>query len=94
MNQFEIPHAFIDQDGFTLFDASVVWKSETGGLTIGLHGKNLFDEEYRVAGYNFLAQNQDGSFIDPLTSTLGTTGVATSFYGPPRQIFATVELSF
>ncbi|NRA31053.1 MAG: TonB-dependent receptor [Parvularculaceae bacterium] len=94
VNQFEIPNAFIDQDGFTLFDASVVWKSETGGLTIGLHGKNLFDEEYRVAGYNFLAQNQDGSFIDPLTSTLGTTGVATSFYGPPRQIFATVELSF
>ncbi|NNU16150.1 TonB-dependent receptor [Parvularcula sp. ZS-1/3] len=94
VNQFEIPNAFIDQDEYALVDASLVWQREDGGLTIGLHGKNLLDKEYRVAGYNFLAQNQDGSFIDPLTSTLGTTGVATSFYGPPRQVFATVELSF
>ncbi|MEM0928970.1 MAG: TonB-dependent receptor [Pseudomonadota bacterium] len=94
VNQFEIPNAFIDQDGYTLFDASIVWKSSDRRFTVGVHGKNLTDEEYRVAGYSFLAQNQDGSFIEPLTPTLGTTGIATSFYGPPRQIFATVEVNF
>ncbi|MEE4208611.1 MAG: TonB-dependent receptor [Parvularcula sp.] len=94
VNQFEIPNAFIDQDGFTLFDASLVWTSPDGRYQLGFHGKNLTDEEYRVSGYNFLAQNQAGEFLQPLTPALGTTGVATSFYGPPRQVFATLEVSF
>jgi iron complex outermembrane receptor protein len=95
VNQFEIPNAFIDQDGFTLFDASLVWNSSDGRVQVGLHGKNLTDKEYRVAGYNFLAQGQDGSFTDPLRpASIGLTGVATSFYGPPRQVFGTVEVRF
>jgi iron complex outermembrane receptor protein len=94
VNQFEIPNAFIDQDGYTLFDASLVWNSADGRYQLGLHGKNLTDEEYRVSGYNFLAQNQGGEFLEPLTPTLGTTGVATAFYGAPRQVFATFEVNF
>jgi iron complex outermembrane receptor protein len=95
VNQFEIPNAFIDQDGYTLFDASLVWNSADGRYQLGLHGKNLGDEEYRVAGYNFLAQNQDGSFAQPLQpASIGLTGVATSFYGPPRQVFASFQVRF
>ncbi|MEM1380500.1 MAG: TonB-dependent receptor [Pseudomonadota bacterium] len=94
VNQFEVPNALIDQDAYALFDASLVWTRADGLLTVGLHGKNLFDEEYRVAGYNFLAQNPDGSFVEPLTSSLGLEGIATTFYGPPRQVFGTIELRF
>ncbi len=93
-NQFEVPNAFLDQGGYTLFDASLVWNSDDGRLQIGLHGKNLTDKEYRVAGYNFLAQNQDGSFVTPITPTLGVEGVQTAFYGAPRTVTATVQVEF
>ncbi len=54
--QFETPSPFLDQNGYALFDASLVWKSN-GGVTIGLHGKNLTDKEYRTSGYQFLNVN-------------------------------------
>ena len=94
VNQFEVPNELIDQEAYTLFDASLLWTSGDGNLTVGLHGKNLTDEEYRVAGYNFLAQNADGSLVQPTTPTLGLEGIATAFYGPPRQVFATVNVKF
>ncbi|GGY49848.1 TonB-dependent receptor [Parvularcula lutaonensis] len=94
VNQFEVPNPLIDQEAYTLFDASIVWTNADGKFSLGLHGKNLTDEEYRVAGYNFLAQNPDGSIVQPLTSTLGLEGIATTFYGPPRQVFATAEIRF
>ncbi len=93
-NQFEVPNPLLDQSGYGLFDASLVWTSEDGGLQIGIHGRNLFDREYRVAGYNFLAQNQDGSFVTPLTSTLGLEGIVTAFYGPPRTVTGTIQVQF
>ena len=94
-NQFEIPNEFLDQDAYTLFDASLVWRSNDGRYTVGIHGTNLTNTEYRVSGYNFLAQNQDGSFVEPLqAASIGVTGVATSFYGPPRQVFGAVEVRF
>ena len=51
--QFETPSPFLDQNGYTLVDANLVWKSN-GGVTIGLHGKNLTDKEYRTSGYHCL----------------------------------------
>ena len=91
---FEVPTPILDQGGYGLFDASLVWNSEDGRLQIGVHGKNLFDREYRVAGYNFLAQNLDGSFVEPLTPTLGLEGTLTAFFGPPRTVTATVQVQF
>ncbi len=91
---FEVPNAFLDQGGYGLVDASLVWTSDDGRFQIGVHGKNLFDREYRVAGYNFIAQNQDGSFIQPLTPTLGREGVLTAFYGPPRTVTGTIQVQF
>ncbi len=93
-NIFEVPNPLLDQNGYGLVDASLVWTSEDGRLQIGVHGKNLFDREYRVAGYNFLAQNLDGSFVTPLTSTLGVEGVETAFFGPPRTVTGTVQVQF
>ena len=93
-SQFEVPNPLIDQAGYGLFDASLVWTSEDGRLQIGVHGKNILDREYKVAGYNFIAQNPDGSFVTPLTPTLGVEGVLTAFYGPPRTVVGTVEVQF
>ncbi|MEM1263813.1 MAG: TonB-dependent receptor [Pseudomonadota bacterium] len=79
-SQFEAPNEFLDQGSFTLWDASVVWQDDDGKWLVGLHGKNLADEEYKVAGYFF--------------PTLGLEGNITAFYGNPRVVTATVEYRF
>ncbi|MEM9300708.1 MAG: TonB-dependent receptor [Pseudomonadota bacterium] len=79
-SQFETPNPFLDQDTFTLWDLSLVWQDDSGQWTAGIHGKNLTDEEYKVAGYFF--------------PTLGLEGTVTTFYGNPRQVTATVEYRF
>jgi len=89
-NIFEVPNAVLDQGGYGLFDASLVWNSEDGQLQIGIHGKNLFNKEYRVAGYDFVAENPDGTF----TPQLGTEGTLTAFFGNPRTVTATVQVTF
>ncbi len=70
-SQFEIPNEFLDQESYTLWDLSVVWTSDEGNWQVGLHGKNLTDERYKIAGYYF--------------PTLGLEGNITAFYGNPRQ---------
>ncbi|MEO0817862.1 MAG: TonB-dependent receptor [Pseudomonadota bacterium] len=89
-SQFETPNPFLDQDAFTLWDASVRWEAASGNWGINLTGKNLTDERYIVAGYNFVAINPDGSF----TPTLGQEGTLTAFYGDPRTVTVGVDFSF
>jgi len=67
---FEIATPLLDQDAYTLIDASIVWNSPNEHFTVGLHGKNLTDEEYRVGGYSFPG------------ATFGNS--INGFYGPPR----------
>lgn len=79
----------IDQEGFVLFNAGLSWTGDDGRLSIGVHGTNLLDKEYIVAGYDFVtAQPAFGN------NPLGLTGVLTSFYGNPRQVFGTVKVAF
>ena len=81
-SQFETPTVELDQSAFTLLDLSLVWEDDDGHWRAGLHGKNLTDEEYKVAGYYFPAP------------TLGLEGSVTAFYGNPRTITGTVEYRF
>jgi iron complex outermembrane receptor protein len=67
---FEIATPLLDQDAYTLVDASVVWSSPSQHFTVGLHGKNLTNEEYRVGGYSFPG------------ATFGNS--INGYYGPPR----------
>ena len=90
-SQFEVPNRFLDQDGFVLVDASIVYTSDSGLYSIGVHGKNLFDKEYIVAGYNFVAGGVGGA---PFVSTLGREGTLTGFYGDPRRVFVTAQVNF
>jgi iron complex outermembrane recepter protein len=85
-SQFERPNPMLDQDGYTLWNASVLWNSSDGRWQAGVHGRNLTDERYKVSGYNFI--NPDG------TPNLGLEGTLTAFYGDPRTVTATVAFRY
>lgn len=90
-SQFEVPNPFLDQDGFVLVDASIVYTSDDGRYSLGVHGKNLFDKEYIVAGYNFVAGGVGGA---PFIPTLGREGTLTGFFGDPRRVYVTAQVNF
>ncbi|MDG5750104.1 TonB-dependent receptor [Qipengyuania sp. XHP0211] len=81
-SQFELPGP-LDQDAYTLVDASIVYTADSDRWSIGVHGKNLFDKRYIVAGYDFVTG-----------SVLGLEGNLTGFYGDPRRVFVTGEFKF
>jgi iron complex outermembrane receptor protein len=97
--QFELRSPGLDQPGFALWDANIVWRSAGNRFELGLHGKNLANKKYIIGGYNFLAQNPfTGDYIlgaggNPVP-TLGKTGVLTGYYGNPRQIFLSAAVNF
>jgi iron complex outermembrane receptor protein len=101
--QFEIRTPEIDQKGFALLDASIVYELPGDHWTMALHGKNLTNTKYKTSGYNFMFQNPyTGEFIGNgigagfplgqpgLDPALGREGILTAFYGNPRQIIFTV----
>jgi len=97
--QFEIPNPYIDQKGFAMLDASVVYTAPDDRWSIGLFGKNLTDKEYKTSGYTFINVNPTtgvpvigGNGLP--TSALGTEGTLTAFYGNPRQVFVTGTVKF
>ncbi|RRQ51216.1 TonB-dependent receptor [Sphingorhabdus wooponensis] len=97
--QFEIPNPYIDQSGYALVDASLVYTAPDDRWSIGLYGKNLLDKEYKTSGYSFIAGNATtgvpiiGGNGLPVAS-LGREGTLTAFYGNPRQLFVTAGVKF
>ncbi|WP_084399004.1 TonB-dependent receptor [Henriciella aquimarina] len=89
-SQFEAPNPYLDQEAFTLWDASIRWETADGRWGFSVNGKNLTDEEYIVAGYNFVNINQDSTF----TPTLGLEGTLTAFYGDPRTVTFGVDYKY
>lgn len=79
-SMFEFPNPILDQSSYTLVDMSFVWTDPSARYTLGLYGKNLTDEEYRVGGYNFPGALFNNSII--------------GYYGPPRTITAALKVSF
>jgi iron complex outermembrane recepter protein len=77
---FEFASPVLDQQAYTLYNASVTWTSDNDRFRLGLHGHNLGDEEYRVGGYNFPGALFGNSII--------------GFYGPPQTVTASVEVRF
>lgn len=98
--QFEIAIPGLDQGGFALWDANLVWRAPGSRWTLGLHGKNLTDKRYILGGYNFYNQNPfTGQFILPngqpgFSSAVGLEGTLTAFYGNPRQVFISAGMNF
>ncbi len=78
--QFEVPNLLLDEDGYTLVDAAVVWTSADQRFQVSAVGRNLADERYRIGGYNFPG------------ALFGNSVVA--FYGPPRTFTVSAEIRF
>ncbi|MEM7492664.1 MAG: TonB-dependent receptor [Pseudomonadota bacterium] len=85
-SQFETPNPFLDQEAYTTVDAGIQWETEGGSWVFSVNGKNLTDEEYIVAGYNFVTLGSDLSGNTTFTPTLGLEGTLTAFYGNPRTV--------
>jgi iron complex outermembrane recepter protein len=97
-NQFEVPSPFLDQPGYALWDASLVWTDESDRYSFGIHAKNITDKQYITSGYQFLLTAPDGTPLrtaaGALRPSLGREGIVTAFYGNPRQVFATFGVKF
>jgi iron complex outermembrane receptor protein len=97
--QFETPSPFLDQPGYMLLDASLVWTSPDDRFSVGLHGKNLTDKQYITSGYQFLSVNPvtgvpNLNGAGNVIPSLGREGVVTAFYGNPRQVFLSLGVKF
>jgi iron complex outermembrane receptor protein len=97
--QFETPSPYLDQPGYALWDASLVWNGPGNRYTIGLHAKNITDKQYITSGYQFLVSNPvtgqpNLNAAGNPTPSLGREGIATVFYGNPRQVFLSLGVNF
>ncbi|HEU0097659.1 MAG TPA: TonB-dependent receptor [Allosphingosinicella sp.] len=77
---FEIANPTLDENGYALFDASLVWTSENERFQLGAHARNITDERYRVGGYVFPGALTGNSLI--------------AFYGPPRTFTVSAAIKF
>jgi len=99
-HQFEVASPFLDQPAYTLWDANLTYSfGSKSQYSIGVHAKNITDVRYKTAGYQYLSANANtGAIIytptGGVTPTLGKEGIATVFYGNPRQVFGTFSLKF
>jgi len=99
-HQFEVASPFLDQPGYTLWDANLTYSfGSKRQYSFGVHAKNITDVHYKIGGYQYLAANAATGQIlytptGGVTPTLGKEGIATAFYGNPRQVFGTFSLKF
>lgn len=89
INEFQ---NLLTQESYGLLNTSINWFSEDGHWTIGLHGKNLTDEEYMVGGYQFVAP--DESAPGGFAPGLGGDNTLIAYYGDPRTVSLTVDYRF
>lgn len=96
--QLETPSPLLDQPKYALLDASLVWTSKNDRYSIGLHAKNITDKQYITSGYQILFTAPDGTPLRDaqgrVRPQVGREGVATAFYGNPRQIFVSFGAKF
>ncbi len=85
-SQFEV-RSPLDQEAYTLIDLGLRWQENGSPWGFTLNGKNLTDERYKVAGYNF---------INPVSGapTLGLEGVLNAYYGDPRTVTFGIDYNF
>lgn len=79
-SQFEFPNPILDQEAYALVDLSAIWTAPSERWSIGVFGKNLTDEEYRVGGYTFPGALFNDSII--------------GYYGPPRTVTGSIQIKF
>ncbi|HEY0942369.1 MAG TPA: TonB-dependent receptor [Steroidobacter sp.] len=71
-----------DQRAYDILDLGVAYTTANEAWRFAVEGKNILDEEYRVAGYDFGTAGPTGGF-----SQIG-------FYGPPRTVSVTATYRY
>ena len=79
-HMFESVNPILDEDGYTLVNLNATWTAASGRWSLGLAGRNLTDETYRIGGYVFPGALFDNSTV--------------AFYGPPRTYTATLTFRY
>jgi iron complex outermembrane recepter protein len=98
-----LTHQF--ETGYTLWDAGLTYAfGAERRYSIGVYGRNLTDKRYKTSGYQYIRTDIAGTPLNaagqPITNgtgyvpTLGKEGIATAFYGAPRQVFGTFTARF
>ncbi|WP_337879226.1 TonB-dependent receptor [Rheinheimera sp.] len=80
------------QDGYGMLNMGVTWYSQDGHWTVGLHGKNLTDEEYLVGNYAFVTP--DATQPSGYRPGLGGDNTLIGYYGAPRTVTLNVGYRF
>lgn len=75
----------LEQDAYGIVNLGVRWTSSDGKMTLGLHGKNLTDEEFLVGNYAFLGA-ADSSLPNGYAPGLGGDTTLIGYYGAPRTV--------
>lgn len=83
-------NSLLTQDGYGLLNASITWYDDDTDWSVGLHMKNLTDEEYMVGGYQFVTPLPDGGYAPGL----GGDNTLISYYGDPRTVSLTASYQF
>lgn len=71
-----------DQGAYDILDLGIAYTTANDAWRFAVEGKNILDEEYRVAGYDFGTAGPTGGF-----SQIG-------FYGPPRTVSVTATYRY
>jgi len=83
-------NSLLSQDGYGIANFSVSWYNVDGDWNVGLHVKNLTDEEYMVGGYQFVTPLDDGTYAPGL----GGDNTLIGYYGDPTTVSLTVSYQF
>ena len=73
-----------DQDAYDVLDVGVSYTTQNDAWRFAVEGKNVLDEEYRVAGYDF------GNVGVGALGGVSQIG----FYGPPRTVSFTAAYRY
>lgn len=80
---FPSADARLDEDEYTIVNVGVNYYHSDGNWSASLQGRNIFDEQVRIAGYNFSG-----------TSQIGTEEVIVGYYNDPATVSLTVKYEF
>jgi iron complex outermembrane recepter protein len=83
----------LEQDAYGIANLSINWLSNDGKWAVGLHGKNLTNEEFLVGNYAFLGA-ANAALPNGFAPGLGGDTTLIGYYGAPRTVSLSVGYSF
>ncbi|WP_237134761.1 TonB-dependent receptor [Pseudohongiella sp. O18] len=83
----------LEQDAYGVLNLGVTWTSMDDKWALGLHGKNLTDEEFLVGNYAFLGA-ANASLPNGYAPGLGGDTTLIGYYGAPRTVSLSLGYRF